>query len=236
MKLFELPNVQTNTATIANFLETYMELRELVSKSKTMTKKEKTEAFNTNDENLKLMTDSYFNTILSALINAQPKTIEVKDEHSNIVSHDLYQWYQYIPASTKYHDVENGGLYHHSQKLFYNWVKSLLQMKCDYPIEKACVIALIHDFCKLTHYYYSHDDHQWHNIYPETYHHAIKSLEIAKEIGIEITPDMEALVLMHMSGFQNEEDKLAMSLEAKNWLYNLDNIQILQLLNCADCK
>ena len=234
--LFETKELKKSTTTMKSFLENYAELRELVSKSKSMTKKEKTDTLNKNDDSLKIMCDSYFNTVLHALLTTHPFEIKVKDKEGVEVARDFWNWYQYIPASTKYHDTENGGLYHHCQKQFYNWLKSLLQMKCDYPVEKACLISLAHDFCKTTHYYYDYADNQWHNNYPETYHHATKSLEIAKQIGLDVTPDVEALILMHMSGYQNLEDKMAMSDDAKKWLFDLDHMQILQLLNCADCK
>lgn len=226
--------LEPQTKTIKDFIANYKEMKQLIRMSKTMTKKEKTDTYNKQDESLQLMCNSYFNLVLNSLLKKKPFEIAVKDKDGVPVKHDFYSWFQHIPASTKYHDVENGGLVKHSQKFFYNWIKSLIQMDIDYPIEKAAIVALAHDFCKTTHYYYDWDDLQWHNIYPETTHHAKKSIEILKQIGIEITPDMEALILMHMSGYENEEDKQAVSLEAKNWLFNLDSIQILQLMNTAD--
>ena len=228
--LFNIPRIKNHSASMQKSIQFYAERRAAIKASR---RDDKTQVLNEIDEALDIECSSFFNILMSELITNYPLNIKVRNKDGIDIVKDFWQWYQFIPASTKYHDVENGGLYDHCRKQFFNWIKSLAQTGSYYPVERACLVSLAHDFCKLTCYYYG-DDKKWHNLYPETYHHAKKSLELLHALGINTTPDVEALILMHMSGFQNEEDKLAMSLEAKNWLFDLDNMQIMQLLNIAD--
>ena len=234
MKLEELfDSIANSTETMKKCIAEYVAVRKMISDSK-RDKKEKTKLFNENDDRLKIVCDAYLNIMLSKL--PYDFTIDCRLIDGTNCKRNFQTWFQHIPASTKFHDTENGGLLIHCKKLFYNWTKTALQMNVDYPVERMCFVAITHDFCKTTHYAFDEANNVWINNYPETTHHATKSLQIIKDMGIDVSADIEALILMHMSGFQNEEDKLAMSLDARNWLFNLNSIQILQLLNNADCK
>ena len=242
-KLYPLAKFNEDIASYAEKRKYYSSLKEIPDFDKNDAKykfcdikKYKTKKYNELDSTLELQCKCYFELMVNVTSQLYPGTITCKEKDGTPIKHEFYSWFRYIPSSTVYHDVEDGGNYTHSAKVFYNWVKFLVKQGLDYPFNKAAFVAMIHDWCKTTHYHRDAADNQWKTNYPEVTHHALKSLEIAKDLGITIdSPDIQTLVLLHMTGHENEEDKQAVTLDGKNWLFDLDNLQTLQLLNCADC-
>ena len=56
------------------------------------------------------------------------------------------------PSSTKYHDARDGGLLHHSLKVYDNLVALSKMFTVDVPADSLIIIALLHDVCKANFY------------------------------------------------------------------------------------
>jgi hypothetical protein len=56
------------------------------------------------------------------------------------------------PSSTKYHDARDGGLLHHSLKVYDNLVALSKMFAVDVSPESLTIIALLHDVCKVNFY------------------------------------------------------------------------------------
>jgi hypothetical protein len=54
------------------------------------------------------------------------------------------------PSSTKYHDARDGGLLHHSMKVYHNLVELMKIYEIEIPTDgtSLAIIALLHDICK----------------------------------------------------------------------------------------
>ena len=56
------------------------------------------------------------------------------------------------PSSTKYHDACDGGLLHHSLKVYHNLTLLNGIFEGDYPEDSLIIIGLLHDLCKTNFY------------------------------------------------------------------------------------
>lgn len=125
------------------------------------------------------------------------------------------------PASTRYHDSCEGGLVHHSVKVYYK-LRELLEHKPDiYNQESVAIIALLHDLCKMGFYkvemrntknelgkwiqvpYYTVDDK-----FPMG--HGEKSVILIME-HLKLTTDEQFSIRWHMGGFEAKENHQTLS-------------------------
>jgi hypothetical protein len=56
------------------------------------------------------------------------------------------------PSSAKYHDARDGGLLHHSLKVYRNLVTLSISFETPCPFESLVIIGLLHDLCKANFY------------------------------------------------------------------------------------
>lgn len=56
------------------------------------------------------------------------------------------------PSSTKYHDARDGGLLHHSLKVYENLVRLSGIFEGEYTLETLKIVGLLHDICKTNFY------------------------------------------------------------------------------------
>ena len=158
-------------------------------------------------------------------------------EFSRLYPEFMERWSKQTGAQ-KWHDVGEGGLKNHSIRLAKIWIKNVIDTTVDTvpSLFLLVFVAITHDFCKVYHYYKINDNE--YGVDAEQYkHHSKLSVDILeKEMGFVLEPAARTLILLHMSGFQNQEDMAALTKEDRDWLTDLRNIQILQLLNNADCK
>ena len=116
------------------------------------------------------------------------------------------------PASTKYHDAEEGGLCHHSLRVYSELIKL-----CDstIPRESIAVVALLHDVCKVGFYtvstrnvkdnsgkwtqvpYYAIDDKL-------PLGHGEKSVIMLLTAGLHLNTEEIMAIRWHMGGFENQ--------------------------------
>lgn len=125
------------------------------------------------------------------------------------------------PASTKYHDSEEGGLVNHSMKVFQEIIRQNSLLSEKYSLETLTIVSLFHDLCKVGFYkvdtrntkdasgkwvqvpYYTVDDK-----FP--YGHGEKSVYMLQEF-IKLTPDEALAIRWHMNGFEPKENHIYMS-------------------------
>ena len=84
-----------------------------------------------------------------------------KDLLSSVKRDGIPEFLQYLidktdffiaPSSTKYHDARDGGLLHHSLKVYDNLVALSKMFTVDVPADSLIIIALLHDVCKANFY------------------------------------------------------------------------------------
>lgn len=132
------------------------------------------------------------------------------------------------PASTKYHDSEEGGLVKHSVKVFeelwdevYNELSIDKHCSDELSEESIAIVALFHDLCKIGYYktemrntkdengkwvqvpYYTIDDKL-------PLGHGAKSIILISEY-MKLTTDEMLAIMHHMGGFSPKEEYSTLS-------------------------
>lgn len=120
-----------------------------------------------------------------------------------------------MPASTKYHNNFQGGLLDHSVSM---WVNLEMLTKTHNLVwqdpSSPFVIAMLHDACKIDAYYYDHDYGVWEHSLEHPVGHGDLSVEVAEQLGIELTDEERACIRWHMGAFDHKD----------NWSYFTDAI------------
>lgn len=187
-----------------------------------MSYREKRNAQNIINNSLDAELDSYINRFIEVLTDRYPIFMQ--------------EW-SIQTAAQKHHDVGRGGLKNHSIRLTKTLIKNVINMTQKVPdIFTLTFAGITHDFCKVYHYY--EIDTNEYGIYDVAIkHHSKLSVEILEQnFQLKLSPAVRALILLHMSGFQNQEDMKALTIRERIWLMNLENLRILQLFNNADCR
>ena len=190
--------------------------------TESMSYREKRNAQNIINNSLDAELDSYINRFIEVLTDRYPIFMQ--------------EW-SIQTAAQKHHDVGRGGLKNHSIRLTKTLIKNVINMTQKVPDIFTLVFAgITHDFCKVYHYYEM--DTNEYGIYDVAIkHHSKLSVDILEQnLQIKLSPAARALILLHMSGFQNQEDMKALTIRERIWLMNLENLRILQLFNNADCR
>ena len=190
--------------------------------TESMSYREKRNAQNIINNSLDAELDSYINRFIEVLTDRYPIFMQ--------------EW-SIQTAAQKHHDVGRGGLKNHSIRLTKTLIKNVINMTQKVPDVFTLTFAgITHDFCKVYHYYEM--DTNEYGIYDVAIkHHSKLSVEILEQnFQLKLSPAARALILLHMSGFQNQEDMKALTIRERIWLMNLENLRILQLFNNADCR
>lgn len=149
----------------------------------------------------------------------------------------LYNNFIKAPASTKYHGSYEGGLLEHSV----NVMNNLLQwrekhLSCELTEEDCVIIGLLHDLCKAELYIKQLGGGYNYNKSIVSHHAKLSVDMITYRLSLKLTPLQRVLILLHMSSWENEEDKKELTTDDLDWLYTPDHIQLLQAMNWADMK
>ena len=123
------------------------------------------------------------------------------------------------PASTKYHDSVEGGLVHHSIKVFEKMVE--LCKDITFPIESMAIVALFHDICKIGFYKVEmrntkDENGKWISVPYYTVNdqfplgHGEKSVMLLMP-SIELLPDEMIAINAHMGGFDDRKSVISNS-------------------------
>ena len=67
-------------------------------------------------------------------------------------------------------------------------------------------------------------------------HHALRTIQLIKKFGWKFDTKYKVMILLHMSGWENEEDLKALTLRDRLWLMNPKHILLVQAINWADMK
>lgn len=141
------------------------------------------------------------------------------------------------PASTRYHDSCEGGLVHHSIKVYYK-LKDLVKIsKKTYTDETLAIVALFHDLCKVNFYKVEmrnskNEQGQWVKVPYFTvddkfpFGHGEKSVMLLSE-NIQLSYDEILAVRWHMGGFEPKENYMSLSSA-------YEQCELAMLLHCAD--
>lgn len=124
------------------------------------------------------------------------------------------------PASTRFHDSEDGGLVAHSLLVF-DFLYGELMDNENFNHESIAIVSLFHDLCKIGYYkidyrnvknefgkwdrvpYYTVDDS-----YP--FGHSEKSIDMLRDF-IQLTEEEKLAIRWHMAGFEPKENYNYMS-------------------------
>lgn len=120
------------------------------------------------------------------------------------------------PASTNFHDNEEGGLLSHSLKVYDIFSGKVQEYGTSFPNDSAIIVALLHDLCKVNLYHkvkkWRKDDKgKWEEY--EVYEvkdsfpigHGEKSVIVAQRF-IKLTDAEVMLIRWHMGGFVSKDE------------------------------
>lgn len=152
------------------------------------------------------------------LVRENIKRDGIEDLLTAIAKTDFYT----APASTRFHDAEEGGLVRHSIRVYEVLLKENvppnLNLLPHENTERLAVTALFHDFCKIGFYkvemrnvknetgkwvqvpYYTIDD-----LFP--YGHGEKSVYMVQQF-IKLTDEEAMAIRWHMNGFEAKENHI----------------------------
>lgn len=147
------------------------------------------------------------------------------------------------PASTRFHDSAEGGLCHHSLKVFDNLVieNETLPKEKRFDMETIAIVSLFHDLCKI--FYYTTEMRNtkdergnWTKVpfytvkdqYP--FGHSEKSVDMVRDF-LELTVEERLAIRWHMGGF---DESVRGGSFAISDAYNYSNLPV--LLHVADLK
>lgn len=111
-----------------------------------------------------------------------------------------------MPASTKYHNNFEGGLFDHCTGVWANLEKltSSLGLQWQDP-SSPFIIAMLHDACKIDAYLYNPDYKCWERNENHPAGHGDLSLAVISQLGIELTEEEMACIRWHMGAFDDKE-------------------------------
>lgn len=167
-------------------------------------------------------------------IKLTPNEQEMLDKIRD-ASEKFYQMFVNAPASSQYHGVYRGGLLKHScnvTRAMKRWVEK--HPNGPLTIDDCLVIGMYHDLCKFDNYIKQADGS--YKAAPGAWrHHAARSVEIIEKLHlVELTRLQRVCILLHMSGWENEEDWAALSEEDMKWLGTKEGIIAKTVVNWAD--
>ena len=107
-----------------------------------------------------------------------------------------------MPASTIFHHNFEGGLNQHCIEVWDNLEKltSALGLEWQDP-SSPFIIAMLHDACKIDAYYLNRDYGVWERNENHPEGHGDLSIEVAEQLGIELTDEEKACIRWHMGAF-----------------------------------
>ena len=149
--------------------------------------------------------------------------------------------YNNAPAGARHHGARPGGLYIHSFNVYTSlcdWRKAHPEDKYELTEDDMMIIGMLHDVCKVDTYKlkFEKDGKYFYEYDKELIkHHGLASVNIIEEqLGIQLTTLQRVCILLHMSSWENDEDKEALTATDLEWLQDINHIQILQAINWAD--
>jgi hypothetical protein len=127
---------------------------------------------------------------------------------SNITKTDFFT----APASTRFHDSEEGGLCHHSIKVFHILKADVGNLYSD---ETLAIVSLLHDICKIGYYVVSSrnvkDEHgKWKSVPYYTiddqlpYGHGEKSVIMIMQ-DMKLTMEESMAIRWHMGAYEGDK-------------------------------
>ena len=132
--------------------------------------------------------------------------IENPTERMQLVVDKLHQTSFFNMPAFEHDNLKcSGGLMQHSLN-FWMQLEDLTH-RCGLTWSRPSspfVIAMLHHACNIDQYCYNHDYKCWEPIGNE-HGHGLLSIQIAKKLGIELTPEEEACILYHMGDFTDLE-------------------------------
>ena len=117
------------------------------------------------------------------------------------------------PASTRYHDAEEGGLVAHSLRVCYELGKEL-KGNDKYSDETKAIVSLFHDLCKIGYYDVEMRnkkiDGKWEQVpfyivndqYP--FGHGEKSVDLLRDF-LELTEEEKVAIRFHMGAYEGQQ-------------------------------
>lgn len=114
------------------------------------------------------------------------------------------------PGAQRHHHNHQFGLLEHSFELCMELCVMVDKRKHDLTPSEIAKIAYVHDFCKVDTYTINSDD----TIFcdgSKYKKHALSSIEVAAQYGVELSKKEEVCVLAHMSRWANEDDRQAVA-------------------------
>lgn len=118
------------------------------------------------------------------------------------------------PASTRYHDAEEGGLVEHSIRVAYKLSKELKGNNDNYSDETKAIVSLFHDICKVGYYDVEMRnkkiDGKWEQVpyyivndqYP--FGHGEKSVDMLRDF-IDLTEEEKVAIRFHMGAYEGQQ-------------------------------
>lgn len=131
-----------------------------------------------------------------------------KNERMAVVAAKLRETSFYkMPASTRWHNNFEGGLFDHSTGVWANLEKltSALDLQWQDP-SSPFIIAMLHDACKIGAYYFNRDYGVWEHSENHPEGHGDLSLKVAEQLGIELTEEEKMCIRWHMGAFDDREN------------------------------
>ena len=162
---------------------------------------------------------------------------EFRKQLDEMQARDKALWVEFImaPAARSHHQNYKRGLLEHSGKFaMWLWGRVLGCKRIQLTLQECVKIALLHDICKL--YLYKENGRGYYDCDPQLYpHHAKRSLELAKQMGYELSQKERICILLHMAGgWWNDEDEDLLTTNDRKWIG--ENITLVSAVQWADMK
>lgn len=110
------------------------------------------------------------------------------------------------PASTKYHEAYEGGLFEHSLKVTNNLIAITRRMGLEWALDRSpYIIGMLHDLCKCDQYVKADDGSYVYNKNLVLNGHGDKSVIIAQKF-FSLTEEEVLCIRWHMGAFDAKEN------------------------------
>lgn len=106
-----------------------------------------------------------------------------------------------LPSSDRNHHNWRGGLAQHVLEVMHNALMSYPKL----PHDSITIAALLHDLCKIDQFKIN-DDGKIVRLNPTLKGHGRKSLQLLKDLGLEMNPEEERAILYHMRSMRPQPD------------------------------
>ena len=147
----------------------------------------------------------------------------------------LYNQFIIAPASSKHHGAREQGLLQHSIAVTKNLSYWRERHNSELTPEDCVIVGMLHDLCKADLYIRTKDGYEYRKELAP--HHALKSIDmIEKRLMLKLTTLQRVLILLHMTGWENEEDLKALTKDDLEWLKDINHVLLVQVMNWADMK